>query len=246
MRQQDIAEFCEYTLQKMDSFDIDRYFDMLRMRGYEVNPRYDTTNCKLVGYTIGKNASVFKASAIGRKFMVSQLEATWKKMHPKPTQVKMRPASPSVSPARPARHVAQTTKPTQSNSKPLPVATKTAFNVNVSGEMKRIYIPNTVKDIFLNEVQVPDSDMTASREDISHVGMLLFLDMIDAATTVSESCGGGGSAPSSGWGKDDDEDERERARRCLQMAHAMCKPPQKRRAFHRETNPTYQGEEQNM
>lgn len=35
MRQQDIAEFCEYTLQKMDSFDIDRYFDMLRMRGYE-------------------------------------------------------------------------------------------------------------------------------------------------------------------------------------------------------------------
>jgi len=165
--------------------------------------------------------------------MVSQLEATWKKMHPKPTQVKMRPASPSVSPARPARHVAQTTKPTQSNSKPLPVATKTAFNVNVSGEMKRIYIPNTVKDIFLNEVQVPDSDMTASREDISHVGMLLFLDMIDAATTVSESCGGGGSAPSSGWGKDDDEDERERARRCLQMAHAMCKPPQKRRSFHR-------------
>ena len=89
MRQQDIAEFCEYTLQKMDSFDIDRYFDMLRMRGYEVNPRYDTTNCKLVGYTIGKNASVFKASAIGRKFMVSQLEATWKKMHPKPTQVKI-------------------------------------------------------------------------------------------------------------------------------------------------------------
>jgi purine-nucleoside phosphorylase len=188
---------------------------------------------KLVGYTIGKNASVFKASAIGRKFMVSQLEATWKKMHPKPTQVKMRPASPSISPARPARPVAQTTKPTQSNSKPLPVATKTAFNINVGGEMKRIYIPNTVKDIFLNEVQVPDSDMTASREDISHVGMLLFLDMIDAATTVSESCGGGGSAPSSGWGKDDDEDERERARRCLQMAHAMCKPPQKRRSFHR-------------
>lgn len=25
----------------------------------------------------------------------------------------------------------------------------------------------------------------------------------------------------------DDEDERERARRCLQMAHSMCKPPVK-------------------
>ena len=227
MRKDEIAEFCEYTLQKMDSFNIDKYFNLLRMKGYEVKPKYDTTNGKLVGYTIGKNASVFKASAIGRRFMVSQLEATWKKMHPKPTQVKMRPASPSITPARPARPVAQTTKPTQSNSKPLPVATKTAFSFNVGGEMKRIWIPNTVKDIFLNEAQVPDSDMTAAREDISHVGMLLFLDMIDAATTVSESCGGGGSAPSSGWGKDDDEDERERARRCLQMAHSMCKPPVK-------------------
>ena len=129
MRKDEIAEFCEYTLQKMDSFNIDKYFNLLRMKGYEVKPKYDTTNGKLVGYTIGKNASVFKASAIGRKFMVSQLEATWKKMHPKPTQVKMRPASPSVSPARPARHVAQTTKPTQSNSKPLPVATLSLIHI---------------------------------------------------------------------------------------------------------------------
>ena len=66
----------------MDSFDIDKYFNLLRMKGYEVKPKYDNTNCKLVGYTIGKNASLFKASAIGRRFMVSQLEATWKKMHP--------------------------------------------------------------------------------------------------------------------------------------------------------------------
>ena len=29
MRQQEIAEFCEYTLQKMDSFDIDRYFEVI-------------------------------------------------------------------------------------------------------------------------------------------------------------------------------------------------------------------------
>ena len=143
MRKDEIAEFCEYTLQKMDSFDIDRYFNLLRMKGYEVKPKYDNTNGKLVGYTIGKNASVFKASAIGRRFMVSQLEATWKKMHPKPTQ---------------------------SNSKPLPVATTTAFSFNVGGKMKRIWIPNMVKDIFLNEAQVPDSDMNASREDISHVG----------------------------------------------------------------------------
>ena len=34
MRQQDIAEFCEYILQKMDSFDVDRYFNLLSMKGY--------------------------------------------------------------------------------------------------------------------------------------------------------------------------------------------------------------------
>ena len=229
MRQQDIAEFCEYTLQKMDSFDIDRYFNLLRMKGYEVKPKYDNTNGKLVGYTIGKNASVFKASAIGRKFMVSQLEATWKKMHPKPTQVKMRPASPSVTPARP---VAQTTKPAQTKVQPKPETQKTCFTINTGSEVKRVWIPNMVKDIFFNEAQIPEDNDVATVENISHVAMLLFAGYVDAATSMSVSCGGSGSSPSSGWGKKDDEDDLLYARRCLQMAHAICKPRPQRR-FHR-------------
>ena len=91
MRKAEIAEFCEYTLQKMPEFDIDFYFKMLRMKGYEVTPRYDKSK-KLVGYTIGKNASVFKASEVGRRFMATQLETTWKKLHPKPNQVRVKPA----------------------------------------------------------------------------------------------------------------------------------------------------------
>jgi hypothetical protein len=64
--------------------------------------------------------------------------------------------------------------------------------------------------------------------------MLLFAGYIDAATSMSESCGGGGgSAPESGWGKKDDEDERAYARRCLQMAHSMYKPKSVKRGFHR-------------
>ena len=39
---------------------------------------------------------------------------------------------------------------------------------------------------------------------------------------MSESCGGGGSAPSSGWGKKDDEDDWKFAHRCTQMAHSMA------------------------
>ena len=236
LRQKEIADFCEYSLQKMDSFDIDRYFGFLRMKGYEVTPRYDKKHHILVGYTIGKNASVFKASSIGRKFMVSQLEDTWKKLHPKPTQVKARQVS-SLSDSTSSARLAQTVAPkptfTQPKVQAMPTSRNTVFSINTGDEWKRVWIPNSVRDIFFNEAQVPEYNEVASVDDISHVAMLLFAGYIDAATSMSESCGGGGgSAPSSDWGRKDDEDERAFARRCLQMAHSMCKPPVRRR-FHR-------------
>jgi len=238
MRKAEIADFCEYTLQKMEEFDVDFYFKMLRMKGYEVTPRYDKSK-QLVGYTVGKNASVFKASEIGRKFMASQLEATWKKQHPKPAQVKVKPSAPTVTPSsRPVRQTAQTTTSTQPKVQPRiqakPVPSFTIFNIDTPIGSKAVEIPNSVKDIFLNEAQVPDSNDTATVENVAHTAMLLFAGYIDAATSMSESCGGGGgSAPESGWGKKDDEDERAYARRCLQMAHSMYKPKSVKRSFHR-------------
>ena len=228
MRQREIADFCEYALQRMDEFDIDRYFNMLRLKGYEVTPKYDRKNRNPVGYTIGKNASVFKASAIGRRFMVSQLEATWKKLHPKPAQVKAKPVSSSSTsnaPVRPAQTVAPKPTFTQPKVQAMPATRNTVFSIDTGNERKRVWIPNSVRGIFLNETQVPEGNEAATAENISHIAMLLFAGYIDAATSMSESCGGGGSAPSSGWGRKDDEDERAFARRCLQMAHSMCKPP---------------------
>lgn len=238
MRKEEIADFCEYTLQKMQEFDIDFYFKMLRMKGYDVTPRYDKSK-QLVGYTISKNASVFKASEIGRKFMVSQLEATWKKFHPKPAQVKVKPSTPTVTPSsRSVRPTAQTMISTQPKVQPRvqakPVPSFTIFNIDTPIGSKAVEIPNSVKDIFLNEAQVPDGNDTAIVENVAHTAMLLFVDYIDAATSMSESCGGGGgSALESGWGKKDDEDERQYTRRCLQMAHSMCKPKSVKRGFHR-------------
>ena len=238
MRKKEIKDFCEYTLQKMDAFDIDRYFNLLRMKGYEVTPRYDK-NKKFVGYTIGKNASVFKASEIGRRYMASQLEASWEKLHPAPTQVKVKPASPTVIPStRPTRPV--TPKPTFTQTKvqpsvqPKPTPAKTVFNIDTGSEVKKVWISDSVKDIFLNEAQVPEGNDTATVENIAHTAMLLFAGYIDAATSMSDSCGGGGgSAPESDWGKKDDEDERAFARRCLLMAHSMYKPKTVKRGFHR-------------
>ena len=237
IRKEEIADFCEYTLQKMQEFDIDFYFKMLRIKGYDVTPHYDKSK-QLVGYTISKNTSVFKASEIGRKFMVSQLEATWKKFHPKPAQVKVKPSTPTVTPSsRSVRPTAQTmisTQPkVQSRVQAKPVPSFTIFNIDTPIGSKAVEIPNSVKDIFLNDAQVPDGNNTAIVENVAHTAMLLFVDYIDAATSMSESYGGGGgSAPESGWGKKDDEDERQYARRCLQMAHSMCKPKSVKRSFH--------------
>ena len=238
MRKEEIADFCEYTLRNMQEFDIDFYFKMLRMKGYDVTPRYDKGK-RLVGYTIGKNASVFKASKIGRKFMASQLESTWKKFHPKPTQVKVKPSAPTFTPSsRPVRPTAQTTTSIQPKVQPRvqakPMPSFTTFSIDTPIGSKAVEIPNSVKDIFFNEAQVPEDNDTATVENVAHTAILLFADYIDAATSMSESCGGGGgSAPESGWGKDKDEDERAFARRCLKMAHSMCKPKPRQRSFHR-------------
>ena len=245
MREEEIKDFCEYTLRNMQEFDIDFYFKILRMKGYEVTPRYDKSK-NLVGYTVGKNASVFKASEIGRKFMASQLEATWKKLHPKPAQVTVKSAAPTFMPSsRPVRPTVQTTASTHPKVQPRvqekPVPSFTTFYIDTPIGSKAVEIPNLVKDIFLNEAQVPEGNDTATVEklqldkvNVAHTAMLLFAGYIDAATSMSESYGGGGgSAPESGWGKKDDEDERTYVRRCLQMAHSMYKPKPRQRSFHR-------------
>ena len=237
MRKEEIEDFCEYTLRNMQEFDVDFYFKMFRMKGYEVTPRYDR-NRNLVGYTIAKNASVFKASEIGRKFMASQLEATWKKQHPKPAQVTVKPAAPTFTPSsRPSRPVVPKPASTQPKVQPRvqakPVPSFTIFNIETPIGSKAVEISNSVKDIFLNEAQVPEDNDTATVENVAHTAMLLFVGYIDSATSMSESCGGGGSAPESGWGKKDDEDERAYARRCLQMAHSMYKTKSVKRGFHR-------------
>lgn len=238
MRREEIAEFCEYTLRNMQEFDADFYFKMLCMKGYEVTPRYDKGK-RLVGYTVGKNASVFKASEIGRRYMASQLETTWKKLHPKSVLVKVKPATSAVTPSsRPSRPVIP--KPTSTQAKvqpsvqPKPTPAKTVFNIDTGSEIKKVWIPNSVKDIFFNEAQVPEGNEIATVENIAHTAMLLFAGYIDAATSMSESCGGGGgSTPESDWGKKDEEDERMFARRCLLMAHSMYKPKSVKRGFHR-------------
>jgi len=91
----------------------------------------------------------------------------------------------------------------------------------VDDEKYSITVPLEAYTSMKDAIEVPDESVPF--EDVLNVAMLLFMNYVDAATTVSESCGGGGSTPSN-WGKDKDEDEREWARRCAQHANWLCKP----------------------
>ena len=175
----------------MERFDMDYYFRLLRMKGYEVTPKYDRQK-ELVGYTIGKNASVFKASAIGRKFMASRLEDTWKKLHPQPVQVKMRPVAATVTPSVKPVHPTVPPAKVQPVPQPKPEPAFITFEIKAPDGNRIVEIPNTVKYIFLYEARIPEDNDIATVENVAHVAMLLFVGYIHAATSMSESCGGGG------------------------------------------------------
>ena len=105
-----------------------------------------------------------------------------------------------------------------------PTATSTDYKqvFFIDGEQKQLSIPERVYKELDSNIVVPDNS-DATHEEILKVTMLLFLNYVDAATAMSESCGGGGGT-GTGWGKDKDEDELEWARRCANMASWLCKP----------------------
>ena len=67
---------------------------------------------------------------------------------------------------------------------------------------------------------------------ILNCALMLALNYVREATAYAESCGGGGSHPSSGWGRDKDDDDEYWWRRCISQSAAMMRsaaPKRKRR-----------------
>lgn len=60
--------------------------------------------------------------------------------------------------------------------------------------------------------------------EVMHCATMLFLGMVDDATTFAETHGGGGGKSDLKWGRDDDEDNRAWALRCMRMATRMMRP----------------------
>ena len=66
--------------------------------------------------------------------------------------------------------------------------------------------------------------LTEQGSDVMHCATLLFLGMVNDATTFAETHGGGGKKSDLKWGRDEDEDNRAWARRCMMMATKMMRP----------------------
>ena len=228
----EITDACYYILHGMARYDWDAYKQGLESRGYKVKEQRDKQGV-LHGYTVLRGNSRFKSSILGkgRDLTASKLEATWKKLHPIAPSV-VKPSSTVGTPKTTER------KPlTERNSERQNIAQSkpeipSVFRkiLSVDGKSYSIKMPMEAYKTMEDAIEVPDESMPF--ENVLNVAMLLFMNYVDAATTVSESCGGGGSTPSN-WGKDKDEDERDWARRCAQHASWLCKPIRKHKGHGR-------------
>ncbi len=220
-----INQDCDEILESMSRFSLDTYFGELENRGYKVKRQEDKKG-KVKAYSVFMGNSKFIASSLGhsRNLTVSRIEDTWKKMHQKARVVpqpgvKMPNAVPAA-PGKPAANVANDAKPELQRPTQRPRGYKV---IDVDGKEYEVVIPREVNQVFLNELRLPDEAPASQTLHLMHAAALLFAGYVDAATTIAESHGGGGSV-SSGWGRDKDEDDLKWARRCVQMANWLFKP----------------------
>ena len=232
--EKEITEACYDILRGMSKYDWDSYKNGLESRGYKVKEQRDKQGV-LHGYTILRGNSRFKSSSLGksRNLTVPKLEATWKKLHPvAPSVVNLNPIvdtsqatnrKPLIERYAERQSVAQTKPETPSIFRKI---------LSLDGKSYSIKMPMEAYTAMKEAIESPDESGPfekvqlggpEGKTNVLNVALLLFMNYVDAATSMSESCGGGGSTPSN-WGKDKDEDERDWARRCSQHANWLCKP----------------------
>ena len=222
-----ITNVCMDVLRSMPVFDWNVYANRLRDKGYDIELVRDKTGqAKVHGYRFTFGRTTIKASelGVGRNLTASKIENTFRKLHPQTSPVGQRP---SASPLRPSSLDSRNTAISSGQSRSNDVAQSAIparFRkiIEVDGERFNIVMPRTAYDMMKNSIEVPENG-SASHNDVLNVAMLLFMNFLDAATSMSESCGGGGS-PGSGWGRYKDEDDRDWARRCAMQANWLCKP----------------------
>ena len=156
------------------------------------------------------NSSVYKSSELGagRKLTPSRIGNTWWSLHPvqRPatgygTQTMGSTGTPPVrqipqpTQASPIPHATPKIHPT---ANPATTSTIRQYEFLIDGKTRQFEILERIYKELDNSIEVPvNSDVI--HENVMKVALLLFLNYVDAATTMSES-GGGGGGTESGWG----------------------------------------------
>lgn len=220
-----IANDCLDILRRMARFDWEEYVRLLSRKYYVAKLTRDSSGL-VRGYTIGKGKSVYKSSQLGkgRNLVPSKIERTWRSLHPvERTADAANTVGNTVShpTSRPNNQLAVDAS-ARLRVGPVPFV---HYDIEVADKHYRIDIPKEVYHVLANTILLSEVERAAAGIlEMQKTAMLLFAGYIDAAISLSEAHGGGGSTPSSGWGRDRDEDEREWARRCARMAMAMNMP----------------------
>ena len=209
-------------LRSLPEFTWKGYEAGLKERGYGIHIQEDD-NGKVRGYSILLGNSSYKSSILGkgRHLMPSKIEETWARLHGE----RKSPATPKVEPEK---RTANATNEKAQSCRSTPVIR----HYDISTDEYHYYhvtIPEEADEIIRRECVVPEDNPFATIEAVQKTALLLFVEYLDAATSMAASGGGGGS-DTSGWGKDKDEDELEWARRCARMANRLCK---RRKGLHR-------------
>ncbi len=230
--QKEITAACYDILRGMSRYDWDTYKYGLESRGYKVHEQRDKQGV-LHGYTVLRGNSRFKSSKLGkgRDLTASKLDATWKKLRSVAPSV-VKPSSPVVTYQTTGRKPITERYMERENAAQPKTEVPSVFRKILSVDGKNYSVAMPVEAYKAMEENITAPDESVPVENVMNVAMLLFMNYVDAATTVAESSGGGGST-SSDWGKDKDEDEREWARRCAQHAKWLCKPIKRNKGYGR-------------
>lgn len=237
-----IVKDCNEVLRNMPRFDWWLYEAELQKRGYEVKLNRDSMD-RVRGYTIMMGNSKFKASELGkdRKLLASKLYRTWTEMHEQheePVTVSRRPAQPIQKTNAPIVTAPLLQK--KDNDEEYPVKSKprrpseaTSLqcvkpvmreiyhdSFSVDGKDYDLSVSMSAYQLMKDMIEVADG-AALTVNDVLRVSMLLFMNYVDAATTMAESLGGGGGVESN-WVRKKDDDEW--ARRCARKANWLCKP----------------------
>ncbi len=231
IRKERIAEVtaaCMDVLRSIPSFDWKLYANILKTKGYDIELiRDNSEQANVHGYRFKFGRTSIKASelGIGRNLTASKIETTFRKLHPQSASITNNQViSATASPS--ATSFSKNTIVQMGNSDSTVVALTVIPSVFqktlvVNNTPFKIQIPMDAYKMMNSYIETPDNS-TATHDDIMNVAMLLFMNYLNAATSMSESCGGG--SPCTDWGRDKDDDDRDWEKRCAKQANWLCKP----------------------